>query len=121
MCVCDPSLPQRTGLSVESICSLLSLCLEAIYLMFEERVYQQIHGSAMGSPVSMVVNLVMEDIEHRALSSFHTPPRFGRRYVDDTCTAFPQDLVEPFHAHLNSMDPSSSLLWRVSLRGNCLS
>ena len=26
--------------------------------------------------------------------------------MDDTCTALPQDLVEPFHAHLNSIDPN---------------
>ena len=59
----------------------------------------------MGSPVSVVVaNLVMENIEDRALSSFHTPPRFWRRYIDDTCTVLPQGLVTSFHEHLNSID-----------------
>ena len=59
----------------------------------------------MRSPVSVVVsNLVMEDIECRTMSSFHTPPRFWRRYVDDTCAALPRDLVEPFHEHLNSIN-----------------
>ena len=102
----DPSLSQRTSLSVDDICSLLSLCLEATNLVFEGRVYQQVHGTAMGSPVSVVVaNLVMEDIERRALATFHTPPRFWRRYVDDTCAALPHDLVDPFHEHLNSIDP----------------
>ena len=57
----------------------------------------------MGSPVSVVVaNLVMEDIECRALSSCHTPP--WRRYVDNTCTVLAQDFEESFHAHLNSID-----------------
>ena len=60
----------------------------------------------MGSPVSVVVaNLVMEDIERRALATFHTPPRFWRRYVDETCTTFPRDFVDPFHEHLKSIDP----------------
>ena len=69
----------------------------------EERIYQQVHGTAMGSAVSVVVaNLVMEDIECSALSSFHTPPRFWRRYTDNTITV----LVDPFHAHLNSIDPN---------------
>ena len=103
----DPSLPHRTGLSVDDICSLLNLCLEATYLMFEGKIYQQVHGTAMGSPVSMVVmNLAMENIVCRALSSFHTPLRFWRRYVDDTCTVLPRDLVESFHTHLNSIDPN---------------
>ena len=75
----DPSLPDRTSLTLDDICSLLQLCLEATYLAFEGKVYQQIHGTAMGSPVLVVVaNLVMEDVEQEALSSysFHTPPRF---------------------------------------------
>ena len=101
----DPSLPDRTSFTVDDICSLLQLCLEATYLVFEGKVYRQIHGTAMGSPVSVVVaNLVMEDVEQEALSTFHTPPRFWRRYVDDTCTALPSDLVDSFHNHLNSID-----------------
>ena len=83
-----------------------SLCLEATYLAFEGKVYRQIHGTAMGSRVSVVVaNLVMEDVEQKALSTFHTPPRFWRRYVDDTCTALPSNLADSFHDHLNSIDP----------------
>ena len=67
--------------------------------------YRQAQGTAMGSPVSVVVaNLVMEDIEERALSTFHSPPRFWKRYVDDTCTALHLDLIEPFHSHLNSIE-----------------
>ena len=66
----DPSLPDRTSLSVDDICSLLEICLEATYLAFEGKVYQQIHGTAMGSPVFVVVaNLVMEDVEQQALST----------------------------------------------------
>ena len=102
----DPSLPDRTSLTVDDICSLLQLYLEATYLVFEGKVYRQIHGTAIGSPVSVVVaNLVMEDVEQEALSTFHTPPRFWRRYVDDACTALPSDLVDSFHDHLNSIDP----------------
>ena len=56
----DSTLPQRTSLSVDEISSLLNLCLEATYLMFDGHVYQQVHGTAMGSPVSVIVaNLVM--------------------------------------------------------------
>ena len=60
----------------------------------------------MGSPVSVVVaNLVMEDVEQRALSTFHSPPRFWKRYVDVTCTVLPRDLLEAFHKHLNCIEP----------------
>ena len=102
----DSSLTDRTSLAVDDICSLLQLCLEATYLAFEGKVYRQIHGTGMGSPVSVVVaNLVMEDVEQEALSTFHTPPRFWRRYVNDTCTALPSNLVDSYHDHLNSINP----------------
>ena len=58
---------------------LLTLCLDATFLSFRGKVYQQVHGTAMGFPVSVVVaNLVMEDVEERALDSFHSPPRFWK-------------------------------------------
>ena len=68
--------------------------------------YQQTFGTAMGSPVSVTVaNLVMEEIEEVALSSYPgTPPRFWKRYVDDTCTAVPAESLTSLHEHLNSID-----------------
>ena len=81
------------------ITDLLLLCLDATFLSFQGKMYQQVHGTAMGSPVLVVIaNLVMEDIEERQLSTFHPPPLFWRRYVDDTCAALPPD-------HLNSIEP----------------
>ena len=59
----------------------------------------------MGSPVSvMVANLVMEEVEQMALSSYPSPPRFWKRYVDDTCTVLPKGSVSDFHQHLNGMN-----------------
>ena len=47
-------------------------CLDATISSFRGKVYKQVYGTAMGSPVSVVVaNLVMEDVEERALESFH--------------------------------------------------
>ena len=65
-----------------NIISVLKLCLNATYPQFQQNVYQQIQGTAMGSPVSVTVaNLVMEDIEERALEWFHTPILF----LDEIC------------------------------------
>jgi len=69
----DPSLPDRTSLTEDDICSLHQLSLEATYLAFEGNVYQHIHRKAMGSPVLVVVaNQVREDVEQETLSTFHT-------------------------------------------------
>ena len=103
----DSTLLDRTTLSVENIVTLLRFCLSATFLTFRGSYYKQIFGTAMGSPVSVVVaNLVMEDIEQRALSSFHLPPRFWKRYVDDTCVVLPACEVEGFHHHLNCIETS---------------
>ena len=59
----------------------------------------------MGSPVSVVMaNLVMEDVERRALSTFSTPSRYWKRYVDDTFAILSKDLVDEFLGHLNSIE-----------------
>ena len=60
----DPSLIERSALSPDEIVTLLKFCMDATYLAYRGEVYQQVYGTAMGSPVSVTVaNLVMEDVE----------------------------------------------------------
>ena len=114
----DDTLHERTYLDLDNIISLLELCLNATYLQFQQNVYQQIQGTAMGSPVSVTVaNLVMEDIEERSLESFHTAILFWKRYVDDTCTAILPELLQEFHQHLNSIEPSIQFTCEVKEDG----
>ena len=40
-------------------------------------IYQQGYGTAVGSPVSVLANLVMEDVKERALAAFPKPLCFG--------------------------------------------
>jgi hypothetical protein len=47
----DATLLQRTSLPVEDIIDLLYFCLNATYFVFEGCYYQQVFGTAMGSPV----------------------------------------------------------------------
>ena len=42
-------------LSVDDIIALLDFCLSATYLTFRNQVFQQVYGTAMGSPVSIVI------------------------------------------------------------------
>ncbi len=69
-------------LSPNEVTNLLSFCLNATYLSYKGHFCQQTFGTAMGSPVSVTVaNLVMEDIEERAIATYHTPPVFWKRYI----------------------------------------
>ena len=78
---------------------------ECHFFAFHNTYYQQIHGTAMGSPVSVVAaDLVMEDVESRALSTYPQPPKFWKQYVDDTCSVLKAHYVDDFHRHINTIE-----------------
>ena len=59
----------------------------------------------MGSPVSVVVaEIVMQNIEERALTTCRQTIPLWLRYVDDTFTAVHKDEIDEFHDHLNEQN-----------------
>ena len=105
----DNSLSSRTKLDIDEIVSLLTFVLSNNYFMFNDKIYKQIHGCAMGSPVSPIVaNLCMEDIEESAIIALTVPPKVWKRYVDDSFCIIKKDEIPTFHNKLNSMDPHIS-------------
>ena len=101
----DADLPSRTNMSAENITELLEFCLSNTYFTFQEVFYEQTKGVAMGSPVSPIVaNIFMEAFERRAISTALHPPKFWRRYVDDTCVIQHRSHKEEFLTHINSVD-----------------
>ena len=72
-----PLLAERTSLTRTNISNSLDYCLNATYFAFRNSLCQQVHGTAVNSLVSVVVaDLVMEDVESQALSSFSLSHRF---------------------------------------------
>ena len=72
----------------------------------------------MGSPVSVVVaDLVMEDVESQALASFSSSPHFWKQYVDNTCCALQTDLIQDFHYHRHSIEPSNQFTLETESAG----
>ena len=74
-------------LTVESIIILLQPLFVCYIFVIRSRYCRQIFGTAMESLVSVTMaNLVMEEIDKKALSTFNPQPRFWIRYVDDAIT-----------------------------------
>ena len=58
-------------LPTDDIMDLLNLCLTSTYFQYNGKHYKQLHGTAMGSPVSVVVTeIVMQNIEEQALATY---------------------------------------------------
>ena len=79
-------------LHTDDLMDLLNLCLTSTYFQYNGKHYKQLHGTAMGSPVSVVVaEIVMQNIEERALGTYKRTLPLWPRYVDDTFTAVHKD------------------------------
>ena len=98
----DTNLHHRTTMSVEHIYSLLEFCLTNTYFSFQDRLYEQKEGEALGSPSSPIVaNLFMEDFH---LATSPCTPKLWKRFVDDTFTVINKAHKETFLEHLNSVN-----------------
>ena len=93
----DKNLHHRTTMTVKHIFCLLEFCLTNIHFSFQDRLYEQKEGTAMGSPISPIVaNLFMEDFEIRALATSPCTPKLWKRFVDDTFTIIKKTHKEAF-------------------------
>ena len=81
-------------------------CLTSTYFQYNGKHYKQLHGTAMSSPVSVVVaEIVMQNIGEQVLSTYTKTLPLWLRYVDDTFTAVHKDEIDTFHEHLNRQNP----------------
>ena len=95
----EPPLPK------DDIRDLLKLCLTCSFFQYNGKHCKQLHGTAMGSPVSGVVaEIVMQNIEQQALATYKETLPLWLRYVDVTFTAVQMDEIDFLHEHLNKQN-----------------
>ena len=90
----------------EDISNLFKHCLTTTYFSWDNKIYEQIEGVAMGSPLSPVIaNFFMEKFEQQALESAPYKPKIWFRYVDDTFVIWNhgQEKLQEFLEHINGI------------------
>ena len=105
---------KENGFSITSddVVQLLEFVLTTTYFTFRGKIYRQLFGTAMGSPVSPIAaNIFMEDLEQKAISTAPPDirPKLWLRYVDDILEVVNKDSVQRLTDHINQIDTSGSI------------
>ena len=76
-------------LLTNDLMDLLNLCLTSTYFQYNGQHYKQLHGTAMGSPVSVVVaEIVMQNIKEQYHSGYATLTILSQLYTKTKSTIF---------------------------------
>ena len=89
----------------EKIIKLLEFTISNCIFCFNKKLYKQLQGVAMGSPVSPVIaNIYLEHLGSKAIPTSPTLIKWWFRYVDDIHSATRKDQVSKLQEHLGSID-----------------
>ena len=86
---------------------LMNFATKSVEFSFNETMYRQTDGVAMGSPLGPTLANIFVGFCESLLFSKSQPPLVYQRYVDDTFAVFPSQAdFESFHGQLNDLHPA---------------
>jgi len=102
-------ISNSTKITQEEFVNGIKLIINSTFFTFDNRVYKQIFGTPMGSPLSPIIaDLVMRDLETEALNKLNFETQIYFRYVDDILLAIPNDQIENTVNVFNLLYPEST-------------
>jgi hypothetical protein len=95
--------------------SLLMLAVDDSYFVFNGKLYKQIDGMAMGSPLGPIfANIFLTHFENTFMKNAPVQPLFYKRYVDDTFWLLPVNSdVDSLLTYLNSCHPNMKFTYET--------
>ena len=75
-------------------------------------------GTPMAPLSPIIANMLMEDLEQRALTIFPNPPSIWVRYVDDVYAIMETEHIESFHQYLNTINSSIQFTKGIEASGS---
>ena len=82
---------------------LVMLCAKNVHFTYDNKVYQQNDGVAMGSPLGPVLSgIFMVELENRLVLTLNDSMTLWRRFVDDAITFVKNDSIAYILDQLNS-------------------
>jgi len=98
------NISKSTKIPKNEFIAALQLILESTYFVFNNIVYKQKFGTPMGSPLSPIIaEIVLQDLEVKALGLLKLNIPFYYRYVDDIALAAPRQKIDYILQVFNSL------------------
>ena len=92
----------ETKLKRDDLKRLLEMCTKQVHFSFDGKIYRQVNGVAMGSPLGPVIaNIFMVELEKRLIPTMGDRISLWFRYVDDTFTFIKRGEVDNIVRVLN--------------------
>ena len=96
-----------TKLNREELEKLLQLCTKEMHFQYDGKIYRQVNGVAMGSPLGPVLaNIFMVELEKSLVPTMQDEVALWFRYVDDTFTFVKKGCIDQVLMRLNGFHES---------------